>query len=569
MKRAAYVVLVLVLSLHVDLASASSARSHMNCVRSVVSVDARRKQVLWDLYVPPGVTKIMLDGAGSFPVAIPPEQLWKIRTGGAQFHGNTLELATTGERRVQLVMDVHRNRTVPDRTYAPFFRFSDGTIAVLSANFSVSKSSPVSLCVRYRAAPRDYVIGDGHAEQRVLSPPDSFRGYVAFGTPVIAKSGGLMVVVDRASPPWLRQAVMQSLQRIAQFYSARQGLATLPTVFIFSRNDDEAHNAVHGDTLPGSISLQFSGNEWRQPGPHAVEQAIGVAAHEFFHVWNGGSRPDADSPETLLALEGSAEFARIAALSHLHNQGEQIVLDGVSRALNRCIAELPNHIPVASVLAVRPGSVPYDCGMPFMLAVTSAAGHMGRKPISAFFAAWRRVLSSPSDLPYRWQTLLPANAPTRLREDLERAIAQPDAFLTTLGAVLHSEGYALVPERNLSPDARWMLGARLMASLMAADCNGGISFWTRRPTGFELSKPLPQCGSLRPGAMLTAILGEHPWVDPITLSQRVHETCAAQHHVIVEYVGDPVPARVDCAHGVPILSGPVRIDITPEDLGRE
>ena len=41
-----------------------------------------------------------------------------------------------------------------------------------------------------------------------------------------------------------------------------------------------------------------------------------MAAHEFFHVWNGGSRADTDSPETLLALEGSAEFARIAALSH-------------------------------------------------------------------------------------------------------------------------------------------------------------------------------------------------------------------------------------------------------------
>lgn len=255
MKHAAYVVLALVLSLHVDLASASSAMSHMNCVRSVVSVDARRKQVLWDLYVPSGVTRIVLDGAGSFAVAILPEQLWKVRTGGAQFHGNTLELATTGERRVQLVMDVHRNHTVPDRTYAPFFRFSDGTIAVLSTNFLVSKLSPVSLCVRYRATPHDYVIGDGHAEQRVLSPPDSFRGYVAFGTPVIAKSGGLMVVVDRASPPWLRQTVMQSLQRIAQFYSARLGLATLPTVFIFSSNDDETHNAVHGDTLPGSISL--------------------------------------------------------------------------------------------------------------------------------------------------------------------------------------------------------------------------------------------------------------------------------------------------------------------------
>lgn len=114
-----------------------------------------------------------------------------------------------------------------------------------------------------------------------------------------------------------------------------------------------------------------------------------------------------------------------------------------------------------------------------------------------------------------------------------------------------------------------MLGARLIASLMAADCNGDISFWTRRPTGFELSKPLPQCGSLRTGAMLTAILREHPWVDPITLSQRVHETCAVQHHVTVKYIGDPAPAHVDCAHGVPILSGPVRIDITPEDLRRE
>ena len=63
MKRTAYVVLVLILPLHIDLAAASSAVSHMNCVRSVVSVDARRQQVLWDLYVPPGVTKIVLDGA--------------------------------------------------------------------------------------------------------------------------------------------------------------------------------------------------------------------------------------------------------------------------------------------------------------------------------------------------------------------------------------------------------------------------------------------------------------------------------------------------------------------------
>lgn len=148
------------------------------CAQGIVSVNPAHTFVTLRVTFPKGVDEIQLDSYHGYQRS----QLWRSPADSAQMRDDAITVHHRGRRIVTLRMDVTHNLRRPDRTYRPFLRFGDGTIAVYSGNFTTSASSAASLCLRYAAAPGEDVIGYGQVSHDAITAPHA-SGYVAFGRP--------------------------------------------------------------------------------------------------------------------------------------------------------------------------------------------------------------------------------------------------------------------------------------------------------------------------------------------------------------------------------------------------
>jgi hypothetical protein len=443
----------------------------------------------------------------------------------------------------------------------PYFRFSDGTIALLSEIFLLKGNSVPNSCVTFLAPKHGKVIWGDYLARTSIEVNAARNGYVVLGNPMRYVIGRQVFVQDKSLPPWIGKAIRQATGKIAQLYSSELGARELPDILAFATKTKQAQSTFHGDTLPASITLDFSGEAWAKPEGSALGQPIGLVAHELFHVWNADKR--APGRDKLLALEGGAELARELA-ERRFVPGHRPVLRGVSDALNRCRSALDPQRSLKFQL-ISPGQLPYSCGMPFMLAAVSA-GRGSMTLQNAFFAAWKSALINAPREDYRWEGLVARDASPSVLADLRRAISVPGAYERNLRKVLLAAGYQVSFERDLTKAERMMAAGKLMREIMVSDCHGEASFYWKRPEGF-LVAPLPTsgvtCASLSPNEIVTKIDGALPWARPIALSERVARACAKRGYVAVSLAGRQGTRQLACSNSVRAIARPVVVSQLP------
>lgn len=502
------------------------------CLHADVGIDAAHTAITLHVDLPRGSKGIFLQTLDGYQRS----RLWHSPDGSTRITDNSLQIADPRQRQLRMTMDVRSNLERPDRTYAPFLRFSDGTVAVNTAIFSAAANT-LPLCLRFVPAAGEQAVGFGTASERPLNAPDlpAPAAYVAFGTPRVERFDALMMVTDRGAPEWIRQRLHASLPGVAGFYRQRMGPMAIPTVFLYRLAGKQPGSAYHGDRLPGSITLGLSDASWQQPDPLAARQLSVFLAHEMFHVWNAGHGLEAVNAEENLASEGGADMASMFAVATIEGQGKRDWLKSASTPLSQCMLSLPDD---ASALAghLGNGQLAYDCGVPMMLVI--AALNDPRDPVDGYFAAWKRLIDarrSSAHAGYHWSDLLPAGpAGAVVRAALVRAVHGDDAYASSILQALRLAGY-VVARQPITDNLRPSLNMRMMAMLMASDCAGRTSFWTH-PDGFLLDSPLPECHSLLAGKKVVSLLGQALASDqPEALASAIRARCAAGGKVSVGY----------------------------------
>jgi hypothetical protein len=535
--------------------SAAASATPMQCIRGSVKLGRDRQHVYWTISVPRGVSTLRL--APEHPLGRTLESLWRpAGTGGVRIKGNRVDLISPLARHLTLEMSLGRNLGIPDRTYAPFFRFSDGTVALLADDFRLIGDRAAPSCVTFFAPEGAQVLFDGKWGKSIRID-HSQSGYVTIGNSFHYMVDGELVVQDRGLPAWIGESLRKVIGTVVRLYSSELGVRKVPPVLVFSTRPNQPASYYHGDALPNSITLDFSGNAWLQGGAQkdALAQAVGLIAHELFHVWNRGSGEDGAGD--LLATEGGADLAQDFIESRAL-PAQSRVLSDVSAALTDCMYEIDPRRSLRMQLGAHPGKLPYDCGTPFVLAAVSAGrGAMPLRP--AFFAAWKSALSGATREGYRWEALLAPRASLSVRRHLSDALSVPGAYVSNIRKALVSAGYELSTADELSQRERITLAAHLMSQLMASDCHGAVGFYSDFPNGFRVARLTSpeKCESLTTNETLTKIDDESPWRNPVALSRRVAAQCVKQGFVWIAIRDSRGARKLACSDTVHALPRPV------------
>ena len=530
------------------------------CVDARVGIDAAHQTITFDMLLPRGTTALALAPFDGYRR----DELLRSPDGSARIVHDRVQPTNPGAHML-LAMDVRQNLPQRERTYAPFLRFADGTVALDSEFLAPAEGAP-PLCLRFVPPPGQKVIGFGQAVAGELRAPGDGRrgGYVAFGDPLVRANNAMLEVFDRTTPAWAVRSLGDTLERVSAYYLRWLPPVAMPVAFVYrmSYPPGTSGTGSHGDRLPESLTLGLLGNDWSTPQDEALLPLTGFIGHEAFHLWNAANGLAPADGRATLAQEGGADLAGMFAAAHLRGSGAQGWLDAVTDALDTCLVSLPDSGKLADADLAH-GRLPYACGVPAMLAL--AAANNRNDPAAGYFDAWRRLVErglAQPDLTYHWDVLADADADPQVLAALRAAIDGDAPYADGVHTALVAAGFSLVPNVQLSPALRGRLNQQLVGALMARDCDGRVDLWGD-PKGFRVGEHARDCRALSPGRTIVRLL-DMALVDddPVALREALHARCDAGGKVRVGYA-DGATAELECPAHLPRMPVLWRIAALP------
>lgn len=526
---------------------APAAFAGESCVDARIGIDAAHHAISIRLSLPAGVRSLALAPFDGYPRS----ELLHSPDASATVADDELR-ATRPDGRMALTLDVRDNLPQRDRTYAPFLRFGDGTVAIDSEFLAPAEGAP-PLCLRFVPAQGEKIVGFGQASDHELRVPGDGRsgGYVAFGDPRIDATGTPLKAFDRSVPDWAARHLDDTLDRVVAYYRRWLPPIALPTAFVYRMPYPPGigGSGSHGDRLPQSLTLGLLG-DWSAPQDEALLPLDAFLGHEVFHLWNAANGMVPTDTRAMLAQEGGADLAGMFVAAELHGGGEAEWLDAATDALDTCLVALPDDARLAEAKLAH-GRLPYDCGVPTMLAL--AAANDSGDPAAGYFRAWKRLVESAlaePGLQYRWDALADADADPRVLAALRGAIDGDNAFPDAIRDALTAAGFVLVANDRLSPALRNRLNQQLLGALMAHDCDGLVDLWSE-PDGYRVGDNASDCRALQPKRVIVALM-DMPLAsdDPTALRAALAARCDAGANVVANYA-DGGTAELACPAKLP------------------
>lgn len=187
--------------------------------------------------------------------------------------------------------------------------------------------------------------------------------YVYWGQAKPIETPHLTVVVDRAIPPWIYQAVKTNLPVLFDYYKNKLGysLNFKPVVFLNHNNPKKIGLSNSGGTLPGLIQLRLSGKDWLMKNAEAYEYLFKFIAHEAAHLWNSQLFKYRKGKHSWMH-EGSADAFAYRAMRDLKVISKDRYLEYLNSSLQKCILSMNPEYPLINAGRNRNFSAYYHCG---------------------------------------------------------------------------------------------------------------------------------------------------------------------------------------------------------------
>ena len=227
-------------------------------------------------------------------------------------------------------VDTYSERIPKD--YTPFIRFSDGSVAVFSGQFTVGVPTSGNAL--------DFVDGAGNDNARwpdaarITIEPGSYEKmiiatevvrdartialddgeYVYVGGATVLETPHLTSVMDSAAPAWLRELLYDSMAETFEFYESKLGPLAGGKPFMLTSFTalDGRRISFSGGVVGSQIAIELALGDGIRDTPAEREFMAQFFAHESAHLWNNGQVISAEGSEAWLH-EGSAEaMARLA-----------------------------------------------------------------------------------------------------------------------------------------------------------------------------------------------------------------------------------------------------------------
>ncbi|KQX01361.1 hypothetical protein ASC94_01625 [Massilia sp. Root418] len=296
-----------------------------------VAVDVRHvAKDLWrvDYRFAQAVTAVKLHSIGAFR-----KQEWKVLTPGMDMtSGPDFDvIASKGKPFSAASVEIRTFDGWSPKEYVSFNRFSDGGTSVYLGHLQ----GDVQQGNRTVSMRTDFNLS-GLAQENVIAPPANrlnpggARGYAYFGPAQAVLAGTVRVVIDPATPQWLRETILDVGAKTSAYYEKayQRQLKDELLIMISIGNVESSGFSMKGGAINGAgqVSYLFEGKQVQLDHPKLREYTSKTVAHEMAHIWQlAVSRGGLGDDQGPWIHEGGAEAMALDALAQTGLFSEEAV----------------------------------------------------------------------------------------------------------------------------------------------------------------------------------------------------------------------------------------------------
>lgn len=247
------------------------------------------------------------------------QQAWKVLTPKLHLktEGDADVVSADGKPFKTASIEIRTYTALPQKNYTSFNRFSDGGTAVflghLQGDVQQGKKT-LEMRSEFRL--------EGLAQENVIAPPPNRltaggeRGYAYFGPAQGAPAGKVKLLVDPETPQWLREAILETGEKVASYYEQayQRSLKDDLLIMVSVAGYDKPGFSIKGGAVMGQVAYRLEGKQLIGDHPKKREYATLNVAHEMAHVWQMAIARGGMGADDPWIHEGGAEAMALDAL---------------------------------------------------------------------------------------------------------------------------------------------------------------------------------------------------------------------------------------------------------------
>lgn len=273
------------------------------------------------------------------------QRAWKVTTPALSLRHTDENESIGGNNRPFDQLDIELAHYLPwsHDAYVPMDVHSDGGTALYLGHFmgeveQQGKRRELALTVH----------AESLSNEQVLLPQLTAEGrgvYAYFGPQEIQAIGPVQLVLDPATPNWMRQVVQDGMPKLADYFGKHLGRRPkeLPAVMIGARELDQPGYSIKGGALPGQLVFTLAGSDLLADSDIGRQAFEHLLAHELAHVWQDALTQGGIGEGEPWVHEGGAEALSAAALAGSGVWSEAQAAAFKANLINECLAAEGKH----------------------------------------------------------------------------------------------------------------------------------------------------------------------------------------------------------------------------------
>ncbi len=218
------------------------------------------------------------------------QQAWKMLTPGMALRTDSEfdMLVADGKPFTRASVEISTFDGFAPKAYAPFTRFTDGGTAVFLGHLqgdALNNAQSYSMASTIRL--------HGLANENVIAPPENRlleggeRGYAYFGPAKAVASGKVQLLLDPATPVWMRDTMLDVGASMARYYEQAYQRPLKDQLFIMVAvaGFDKPGFSVKGGATMGQLNYRVEGAGVLRDVPALRDLMRVLVAHEMAHLW--------------------------------------------------------------------------------------------------------------------------------------------------------------------------------------------------------------------------------------------------------------------------------------------
>jgi hypothetical protein len=461
-----------------------------------------------------------------------------------------------------------------DRMYPAVVTLQNGGVLIYAPYVEVLSADKRSVeTLRIRAPAHGVAVFRGQKTSgELVLDGTSFResgdGWIYLGPDEFSQDTSNIILTDRGVPDSISGQVATLTRRLLELYSRKLGIrdSNKPTIYLVWSQREKPQRTAQADVIQtGDIRFTISGSGWKEPSDAALTSLSLTLAHELAHLWNLRESAHPRWAASWVA-EGGSELLALSALLELNRVDMSASTQRVNSAYAEC-AVIASGRAWKDIPDRQSGRTPYACGLALEFAITAALKE--EDPALDSFTLWRRLLSQHIPLyEASFEQYAVGNGHSELAGLLKQTFTQGLSLDSALLKLYRAAELNVKPATDLSPSVGSMLGAQLVAAIMAADCNGSYSVY-RRDDAFLIDYPrnVVACGTIKSGMQIRRVQAIDPLSEPLAAVAAVERACASAGKIELGLL-DSSSVQSPCPRPASVATAARIVELDPAEVGR-